>query len=228
MSVEIPENVETVDVQKKIVDGITSVSTYKSFERTHFHSYQWPNDLAWWAKDHPDTVSEYFRLVGLVGIIAAQYGFPALDYTAIRHSKNDWDRPSADPMHQLALGIEIANWGLQAYPIKEKIAAKFEEGTPGWWGAWNVFIKTKGRRVPVPQTLVEFEGYMRDAQNRFRDERRIALPDTQLNERVAALTFTGDQADTMSRERFVQEHLPRVVEATAGWINPVTIFEAPK
>lgn len=224
MSKEIPEIVETTEMQKAIVRSTDSAPAYIRFERSHFHSNQWPKDLRWYAQDHPEMDASYFQLVGLVGIIAAQYGFLSMDYTAIRHNKGDWDKPSADPKHQLALGIEIAKKGQQAYPIKESIASRFEEGSPEWYGSWGIFIKSRGGIVPVPHTLTEVEGLMRDAGHRFKDGRKIALPDPNLNDRVASLSFTGDQADRMPEERFEQEVLPRVIEATEGWINPVPAF----
>ncbi len=224
MSREIPTNIETIEIQKGIVRSTDSAPAYTEFERAHFYSAQWPRDLRWYAHDHPNLKPEYFQLVGLVGILGAQYGFHSLDYTAIRHSRGDWDKPSADPKHQLALGIEIARVGEQAYPIKEAVASRFEEGSPGWWGAWNIFIKSRGGIVPIPRTLVEVEGLMKDAQHRFKDQRKIALPDPDLNSRFARLNFSGDKADTISDERFEQEVLPRVIETTQGWINPVPIF----
>jgi len=68
---------------------------------------------------------------------------------------------------------------------------------------------------------------MKDAQHRFMDGRKIAIPDPDLNDRFAALNFTGDQADRMPDEKFRQEVLPRVIEATSGWVNPIPIFIAP-
>ncbi len=224
MSVEIPKNVEIIETQKIIVRNTNSAPAYTDFERNHFYSAQWPRDVKWYAQDHQDLDPAYFQLIGLVGIIAAQYGFHSLDYTSVRHSRGDWDQPSADPKHQIALGVEIAKKGLQAYPIKETIASRFEEGSAGWWGAWNIFIKSRGGIVPVPHTLVEVEGLIKDAQHRFKDSRKIAIPDPDLNDRFAALNFTGDQADRMPTEKFEQEVLPRVVEATSGWLNPIPIF----
>ncbi len=224
MSREIPANVETIEDQKRIVRGTDSVSSYTAFERSHFYSAQWPRDVKWYAQDHQDLDPAYFQLLGLVGIVAAQYGFHSLDYTSVRHTRGDWDQPSADPKHQIALGVEIARKGQQAFPIKESIASKFEEGSPGWWGAWNIFIKSRGGIVPVPHTLVEVEGLMKDAQHRFKDGRKIAIPDPDLNDRFAALNFTGDQADRMPNEKFVNEVLPRVAEVTSGWVNSIPIF----
>ncbi len=224
MSREIPTNVETVEMQKEIVRVTDTARAYTAFERNHFYSAQWPRDLRWYTQDHPDLTPEYFQLIGLVGILASQYGFQSLDYTATRHARGDWDQPSADPKHQLALGIEIAKKGDQAYPIKESIASRFEEGSPGWWGTWNVFIKSRGGIVPVPQTLGEIEGLMKNAEYRFKDGRKITLPDPDLNSRFARLRFTGDKADTISNEEFEQEVLPRVVETTQGWINPIPVF----
>ena len=228
MSREIPTNVETIEMQKGVVRSTDSVPAYSAFHNSHFYSYQWPKDLRWYAQDNPNLDPAYFQLVGLVGILAAQYGFQSLDYTAIRHNRGDWDKPSADPKHQLALGIEIADRGKQAYPIKESIAARFEEGSMEWYGSWGIFIKSRGGIVPVPRTLVEIEGLMKDAQHRIKDDRKIAIPDPDLNDRFAALNFTGDQADRMPDEKFRQEVLPRVVEVTSGWIkNPIPIFVAP-
>lgn len=224
MSKEIPANVETIEDQKRIVRSTDSVPSYITFERNHFYSAQWPRDVKWYAQDHQELDPAYFQLVGLVGIIAAQYGFHSLDYTSVRHSRGDWDQPSADPKHQIALGIEIAKKGIQAYPIKETIASRFEESSEGWWGAWNVFIKSRGGIVPVPHTIVEMEGLMNDAQHRFKESRKIAIPDPDLNSRFARLNFTGDQADRMPAEKFMNEVLPRVVEATSDWINPTPIF----
>lgn len=224
MSREIPVNVETIEMQKEIVRSTDSAPAYTAFERTHFYSAQWPRDVKWYAQDHQDLDPAYFQLLGLVGIIAVQYGFHSLDYTSVRHRRGEWDKPSADPKHQIALGVEIARKGQQSYPIKESIASRFEEGSPGWWGAWNIFIKSRGGIVPVPHTLVEVEGLMKDAQHRFKDSRKIAIPDPDLNDRIAALNFSGDQADRMSNEKFVNEVLPRVTEATSGWINPIPIF----
>ncbi len=226
MSKEIPANVETIEVQKRIVRGVNSIPTYHMFHADHFTSSQWHKDLKWWADRQTNLDPAYFQLVGLVGIIAAQYGFQSLDYTSIRHTRGDWDRDPATPMHQVALGIEIANWGLQAYPVKEKIAQRFDEGTAGWWGAWNVFIKTRGHRVPRFEDLVgaQKDDLAKEAERRFTYGRKIALPDLDLNERVAAIPFTGDQADRMPTEKFVHEVLPRVVEATRDWTNPIPIF----
>jgi hypothetical protein len=170
----------------------------------------------------PD-VPDYYRLLGLVGNVTAQFGFRALDGQLTRHNIKDWTGSPVSPRHQLALAVYMARANVQSYPIKEAVIAALTDTTlePGVWGTP---LSLKGGQIVSRGDLrPEYaEGIARRRMER--DVRPICLPDKPLNAALAALDFDGDAAERMSTRAFEDEVYPQLQPVVGELFDPESVF----
>ncbi len=186
----------------------------------------WPNRVRDELKDtrFKFTEGDYFRFIGLVAILFAQFGFPSLEGQLNRHDKYQWKRSVLSPKHQLALACYAGNLNVQSYPHKRAQFEDLEKIDPVIsLGVWGISMPVTGGRVnlePLSQ-----ERRFEQARKRFEDDKRlICLPNLELNQSLSALEFSGDQADSMTEKEFDEQILPSVIEMFDPYFNADIVF----
>lgn len=225
-----------VSTQHDRIKGSNTLRAYKQLHDTHFveDSIQDPLDkwLPTLENDMADpevlqTSPEYFRLLGLVAILCAQYGFPSINGQVPRHRDRGFKGNVTDAKNQLALASYVGSLNEQVYQKKVDTAALMGEyferiGQPPEYaiGVWGVMFKPESGQVKdIHAAPVDLATMIR---TRALDSRPICLPDRELNRKLNQLNFTGVEPD----EEFQTNILPEVKKIVTPFLDPVPVFEA--
>lgn len=230
MLIEVPK-IYSVAEQRAEVRKTTTRRSYQKLISGHFYEHprgQWLSFVREELKSYPDWAGnpEYFRFLGLVGIVAAQFGFPQLEGQLSRYSYHQWSQESPiSSRHQLALATYTAGYILKSNEIKEGIIhdladSKLEPGVIG------LFFYPTGDTVEHP---THSDDNRRAAEERLQQSLPICLPDIELNTQLASIPFTGDDAERMPQAAFERDIYPEIQRITRDLdlLDPETIFVAP-
>ncbi len=231
MSAEVPQLLD-VPAQKLVIESVTDFQAYDAFNRKFFDANP-PNER--WLKfvrkelsnpDYEDLPVEYFRFLGLVGIVFAQFGMSTLETQIFRHKKKDFKKSPIDPRHQLALACYGGSINTQAYPIKKKWAERIAESDPDIApGVWGIMPKVTSGKITKRFKERQLRYVKADAVTKLLRPKPICIPDQKLNKSLAKLGFTGENAESMTDEQFRDDVLPGAQEAVKGYVNLMPIFE---
>lgn len=214
---------QTIEMQKLVVTGVDSLPNYHRFDGKYFANSYWPDEV----KTHVEAEvvnQEYFRLLGLVGIVCAQYGYPSIDGQIRKHEAKNWPGSPAQARFLLDLGIHAARLAEQALTIKNYLFREFPEDSEARDGIWGLFFKDHKGVIELPWDIRQIAQYEYDASYRLTKRRPVLQPDRDLTRGLAAIEFTGDDAQRMSTAEFETQILPRVAEATRGWMDVEIVF----
>jgi hypothetical protein len=159
---------------------------------------------------------DYFTFYALVISGVAQFGFISAEGQYFRHQKREFVRDFMDPRHILALGCYLSDLNIQAYKQKTGILEELRasgivtpEREEAVWAATDLYVDSGIARISYT------DNRHRRKRPSFDVRRLVLLPDIEHHRKSAAIKFTGHEADTMSRDRFVQSTLP-LIEAVYG------------
>ena len=218
-----------VDQQREMVRNITTLDLYLDFAHKQFWGAEWlalvRQDMSGRPKE--ELTPDLFRFYGLVGIVAAQYGFESLKGQINRHTHYGWNRPLTHPAHQLGVLVYTAGLNTQAYPIKEELIQNDPSLDPGIWGV------SLGAHDGKPTADVSDPLLIRAVtMERMGGRHPILLPDRPLNQHLSSIKLSeseahplsGNQADTLTWGQFKTNILPRLQRATEGLLDPIPLF----
>lgn len=227
MRAEVPHVVD-VATQKQLVHGISDLNGYLGLNEALFDD---KTDNYWHRTatvglSNPDFDSmppDFMRLLGLAVVVFAQFGYPHLYTHLPRHRSKGWKKSPFDPKHQLALTCYGADKNAQSYRFKDRWSKRLAETDPdASTGVWGMDLKVEGGLVVA--TRRSLKTVQADASNRFKNSRPICLPDRELNDKLAAVEFTGDDAERMSDSEFEEEILPKAAEAVKDYVDLEPVF----
>jgi hypothetical protein len=213
--------------QAKKVREITDLDSFFEFQRAHFKG----SEAVTYAKtvtiacDNPGNNADYFRLLGLMGILSIQYGFPALNGHLYRHGRKEWNLSPFDSGHLLGVIGYMAEINAQAFDGKKALSEQLSEiDQDAAVGIWNVKLPVFNGHVAVERRRT-LQNIRDEASARYFKPVPIYKPDQEINKRLAAMNFTGHDAESVSYQDFERNVLPKVAPVLRRFLNPDLAFD---
>ncbi|HSX19267.1 MAG TPA: hypothetical protein VLE91_03985 [Candidatus Saccharimonadales bacterium] len=216
--------------QLEVVSGVDSFEAYSDFSYVHFSDEQL---TANWLvvvsqgldRLHPDVeLSEYFKLLALTSIETAQYGFAQQIGQSYRHARDQHSLPVTEPSHQLAILRYMADLNVQAHPVKEAMFEILSEEKPHVaMAAWGVSLRASGGKMKR-DPLKDRRGFKSDATERAYSPRPICVADLDFNSKLAEISFSAKDAESMSNADFKRCVYPQVRAVLSGIVNTDAVF----
>jgi len=219
--------VETIPYKQQLADvqATTDPGMYEILHGVYFKESDHMGDVhAELAKpEFRDAPDDLYRMMGLVAILFAQYGFTKMEGQKIRHERKKWGKSFLDPRHLLAAAVYAADLNQQSYPYKETRVKTIDDP--------ELVPVVHGLHIPVYKGELTDYNMSGETVHALLESRAtigipVALPGKNLNRRLAAIGFTGDQADTMSGEDFRREVLPKANKVLRKIVRPTDIYVA--
>lgn len=211
--VERKLTVLNVDQQHSLVKNIGSLKDYLEFECSYFSgSVAWRTAVcAEDANKKPDP--DYFRFLGLVSILCAQYGYESLLGGVIWHNRSGWKNSPDEAKHQLGLACYMGSLNEQSFQIKQTIISDKCRSQNGQYRVWGAKLKIEHGTV-TPKLL----------EDRSTHNLPFFLTDIETNQNLARIDFSGNSAESMHEEKFEETILPRVADAIGNILDPIPVF----
>lgn len=214
--------------QLQAISESSDLFSYQRLHRTYLEESEKYlkriEDEAGWPKQEPN--EEHYKLLGLVSTLVNQAGFETQFGHLSRHVRNNWAKPIIDVRHQLAMASYLGKINTQAYAIRRDWVEQLREYDPHIdpVGIWGTFVAvSKGRVIENPNKSTEY--LLQKAKFRATYRTPICLPNVDLNCALMDLNFTGDDAENMSDEEFMEEIYPRATAALNGIIDTKLVFD---
>jgi hypothetical protein len=224
---ESGEVYEGRDLAKK-VRNINTLGAYLDFHDNHF-STKGSGDYREAVKrvcESTDNGPDFFRLLGFIGVQGIQYGFPTLTRQLHRHRQKGWTGSPFDPGHLLALTVYLGKINSQAHIIKQGLAEKLAIVDPeAALGVWNIKLPVFKTQVSNRTASQDLESIREEASFRLSKNIPIFMPDLEINQRLAQIDFSGDDAESMRPEVFQSTVLPKASPVLRWFMNPDLAFQ---
>jgi hypothetical protein len=225
MKAESPK-IYTAAEQRAAIHSTTTRKSYQKLIKDNFYEHRFGKWLKFcrselrrnpqWAQN-----PEYFRLLGLSAKVAAQFGFPQIEGQLTRYNMHNWSEQSPiSPRHQLAVTIYTAGYTLKKLEITDGIRDDLADRQLAA-GVWGLYFYPSNGTVFYPRQIEELKTA---AETRLERRLPINLPDRNLHTSLAAIPFTGDDAERMPQQEFERDIYPQVEKATQGLLELETLF----
>lgn len=220
-------SLETITFREQMADvrATVDMDSYEVLNGKYFKNTPWVEDVEKeLAQPEFRRISEdHYRMLGLVTILFAKYGFEMMDGLKFRHAKYEWEKSFLHPKHLLASAVYAANLNVQSYPLKDRRAEELTD--PG------LIPIVYGQSIPVSSGKVTEYNMSQKVtcavvESRALDNRPIALPYRRINQRISTIPYTNFDAETASNKEFAGKVLPQAERTLRGIVRSGDLFVA--
>lgn len=150
---------------------------------------------------------EMIQLLVLNLIQGSQHGFISMEGQELRHHRRGYKKPifTYPPYHQFALAVYLAYHNKLAFEQRSYWQRQLvENNNPDSDAVWGIMLDIRNERVVY--TDDSLEKIAKRATIRVDRQRPICLPTPELTNPLAAIGFTGEEAETIPKRVFRQRY----------------------
>lgn len=216
----------TSEDQSSMIGAIRDFQDYEDFYEKSFEPDNWIHSISSILQIRSDEImpdQNYFQFIGLISLLFLQHGFISMEGHLIRHRTNRWKTSPLSRRHLLALASYGGHANNQTYPIRSDWERELKPVIPdevlGTWGL--TFSLRKGQII---QPTASLDVIQKAVVSRWKSKCPIYLPMQDVNQGLAQLNFSGNDAELMTQADLNGIVLPKAKKVIIPVIDLEKVF----